>query len=97
LGLGVNSALGLSDAFAIFNILAMLGVNTSGQERKNKLSFTGDGQYPINFEADITVRHHLERERWLRRNRFSEWIESGKTGTISSVRRSRWPWSVGRC
>ena len=58
LGLGVNSALGLSDAFAIFNILTMLGVNTSGQERKNKLSFTGDGQYPINFEADITVSRY---------------------------------------
>ena len=55
MGLGVNSALGLSDAFAISNILTMLGVNTSGQERKNKLSFIGDGQNPINFEADITV------------------------------------------
>jgi hypothetical protein len=45
------------DAFAIFNILTMLGVNTSGHERKDKLSSICDGQYPINFEGYLTVRH----------------------------------------
>jgi hypothetical protein len=69
----------------------MLGVNSSGQERKNKLSCCPDGQYPIIFEGYLTVRQRLERERLVDRNRFSEWIEAGKIGTVSSVRCSRWP------
>ena len=48
----------MTDAFAIFNILTMLGVNTSGQEGKNKLSSLPDGQYPIIFEGYLTVRPH---------------------------------------
>jgi acyl-CoA synthetase (AMP-forming)/AMP-acid ligase II len=36
----------------------MLGVNSSGQERKNKLSCCPDGQYPIIFEGYLTVRRN---------------------------------------
>jgi hypothetical protein len=34
----------------------MLGVNSSGHERKNKLSCCPDGQYSIIFEGYLTVR-----------------------------------------
>jgi hypothetical protein len=54
--LGINSAFRTFDAFAIFNILTMLGVNTYGQKRKNILSCCLDGQYPIIFEGYLTVR-----------------------------------------
>jgi hypothetical protein len=38
-GLGVNNPFHTTDAFAIFNILTLSGLNTSGHERKNKLSY----------------------------------------------------------
>jgi hypothetical protein len=55
LGIGVNNPFGTSDAFAVFNILSMRDVNTSGLERKGKLSSFRDHQYPIVFEGDIAV------------------------------------------
>jgi hypothetical protein len=58
LGLGVNNPFRTTDAFAIFNILTMLGVNTYGQKRKDILSYRPDGQYPIIFEGYLTVRCH---------------------------------------
>jgi hypothetical protein len=59
LELGVNNPFPTTDAVAIFNILSMLGVNTSRHERKDKLSSFRDGQYPIIFEGYLTVRHFM--------------------------------------
>jgi hypothetical protein len=38
LGFGVNNPFRTYDAFAVFNILTISSLNTSGHERKNKLS-----------------------------------------------------------